>query len=176
MFELFHFQMCNYSSMDGGFFTARPIWSSYSRREAPSIRTSPQVRRQTEKSLRSPTSYPFCSVELRISVLPARRLPMGEDDHGGRALPQDLLSSNALAHGGCLLTTASYASLNGILYCQNHFWKLAVQADGAATATCRSPPRAGKNNAEPKAAEPAKDDPDTAAGAAKEDASPEHVA
>ncbi|XP_073368070.1 LIM domain-containing protein PLIM2b isoform X3 [Aegilops tauschii subsp. strangulata] len=28
------------------------------------------------------------------------------------------------AHGGCILTTASYASLNGILYCQNHFWQL----------------------------------------------------
>jgi hypothetical protein len=28
------------------------------------------------------------------------------------------------AHGGCLLTTASYAALNGILYCQHHFWQL----------------------------------------------------
>jgi len=41
------------------------------------------------------------------------------------------------ARGGCLLTTASYASHNGILYCQNHFWQ--VFKETGSYSTCSSP-------------------------------------
>ena len=63
------------------------------------------------------------------------------------------------ARGGCLLTTASYASHNGILYCQNHFWQV-FKETGSYSNLLK--PAAGKNSAA--AAEPP-----------EEEASPEQV-
>jgi hypothetical protein len=53
------------------------------------------------------------------------------------------------AHGGCLLTTASYASLNGILYCQHHFWQLFKET--GSYDNLLKPAASAKNNDEPEA-------------------------
>lgn len=74
------------------------------------------------------------------------------------------------AHGGCLLTTASYAALNGILYCQNHFWQL-FKETGSYNNLLK--PALVKNNDEPEATVPAKADPETEV--TKEEASPEQA-
>jgi len=63
------------------------------------------------------------------------------------------------ARGGCLRTTASYASHNGILYCQIHFWQV-FKETGSYSNLLK--PAAGMNAAadEPEAAaEPAKAEP-----------------
>ena len=73
------------------------------------------------------------------------------------------------ARGGCLLTTASYASHNGILYCQIHFWQVFKETGSYSNLL---QPAAGMNAAadEPEAAaEPAKAEPP------EEEASPEQV-
>jgi hypothetical protein len=67
------------------------------------------------------------------------------------------------ARGGCLLTTASYASHNGILYCQNHFWQV-FKETGSYNNLLK--PTAAKNAT---AEEPAKVEPP------KEEASPEQA-
>uniref|UniRef100_A0A0D9XL84 Folylpolyglutamate synthase n=1 Tax=Leersia perrieri TaxID=77586 RepID=A0A0D9XL84_9ORYZ len=75
------------------------------------------------------------------------------------------------AHGGCLLTTATYASHNGILHCQNHFWQLFKKTGSYDNLK----PAAAKNTGESEVAVEKKEDPETET-ANKEEASREQVA
>ncbi|XP_062200636.1 LIM domain-containing protein WLIM1-like isoform X1 [Phragmites australis] len=155
-----------------GFFTARPILNNCSRRQAPSAKTSLEVRRQIMNRYRvlnskapNKLSSMFCGtqdkcVACKKMVYPLEKMTLESEPYHKTCFK--------CAHGGCLLTTASYAALNGILYCQHHFWQL-FKETGSYNNLLK--PALTKNAEETEAAEPAKADPEMEA--TKEEAPPE---
>uniref|UniRef100_A0A452YJN4 LIM zinc-binding domain-containing protein n=1 Tax=Aegilops tauschii subsp. strangulata TaxID=200361 RepID=A0A452YJN4_AEGTS len=106
------------------FFSARLILSSFSRKQAASRKTSPHVSaKANNEQSKVPNKYGsvFCGTQDKCAACKKTVYPLEKMTLEGEPYHKTCFKC---AHGGCILTTASYASLNGILYCQNHFWQL----------------------------------------------------
>ncbi|KAL5225371.1 hypothetical protein ABZP36_012010 [Zizania latifolia] len=161
--------MCNYSSMDGVLY-CKTHFEQLFKETGTFNKNFPSGAKANREQPKVPNklSILFCGTQDKCAACKKTVYPLEKMTLEGEPYHKTCFKC---AHGGCLLTTASYASLNGILYCQNHFWQL-FRETGSYDNLLK--PASGKSNAEPNVAEPAKDDPDMAA--AKEEASPEHVA
>jgi len=149
--------MCSYSSMDGILYCKTHFEQLFKATGSFSknFPTGPKANDEQSK-VPNKLSSVFCGtqdkcVACKKTVYPLEKMTMeGEPYHK---------TCFKCARGGCLLTTASYASHDGILYCQIHFWQV-FKETGSYSNLLK--PAAGMNAAadEPEAAaEPAKAEP-----------------
>ncbi|KAL5207437.1 hypothetical protein ABZP36_031872 [Zizania latifolia] len=114
--------MCSYSSMDGVLYCKTHFEQLFKETGSFSKKFS-QGNAKTENLSRSPSklSSAFSGTQDKCAacqktVYPLEKLTLeGESYHK---------SCFKCSHGGCILTTSSYAALNGILYCKIHFSQL----------------------------------------------------
>ncbi|CAL4917436.1 unnamed protein product [Urochloa decumbens] len=130
-----------------GFFTARPILNSCSRRQAPSAKTSPQSK------VPNKLSSMFCGTQDKCTACKKTVYPLEKMTMEGEPYHKTCFKC---ARGGCLLTTATYASHNGVLYCQNHFWQVFKETGSYSNLLKPAPAKNGAD--QPEAAKPAEAD------------------
>ncbi|VAI58933.1 unnamed protein product [Triticum turgidum subsp. durum] len=115
--------MCNYSSMDGVLYCKTHFeqlfkeTGNFSKNFTPGNVANPQRRAKAPSKMSSAFSgtQDKCAA-CQKTVYPLEKLTLeGECYHK---------SCFKCSHGGCILTTSSYAALNGILYCKIHFSQL----------------------------------------------------
>uniref|UniRef100_A0A0E0NIC5 LIM zinc-binding domain-containing protein n=3 Tax=Oryza TaxID=4527 RepID=A0A0E0NIC5_ORYRU len=112
--------MCNYSSMDGVLYCKTHFEQLFKETGSFSKKFS-QGGKSSEKSDqgRAPSklSSAFSGTQDKCAACQKTVYPLekGESYHK---------SCFKCSHGGCILTTSSYAALNGILYCKIHFSQL----------------------------------------------------
>lgn len=160
--------MCNYSSMDGVLY-CKTHFEQLFKETGTFAKNFPTGAKANNDQSKVPNklSSVFCGTQDKCAACKKTVYPLEKMTLEGEPYHKTCFKC---AHGGCLLTTASYAALNGILYCQNHFWQL-FKETGSYNNLLK--PALVKNNDEPEATVPAKADPETEV--TKEEASPEQA-
>ncbi|KAE8799275.1 Pollen-specific protein SF3 [Hordeum vulgare] len=112
--------MCNYSSMDGVLYCKTHFEQLFKETGSFSKKFTPgnnllQAKAPSKMSSAFSGTQDKCAA-CQKTVYPLEKLSLeGECYHKG---------CFKCSHGGCILTTSSYAALNGILYCKIHFSQL----------------------------------------------------
>ncbi|KAG8060099.1 hypothetical protein GUJ93_ZPchr0002g26493 [Zizania palustris] len=113
--------MCSYSSMDGVLYCKTHFeqlfkeTGSFSKKLSQGGKSSDQAKAPSKLSSAFSGTQDKCAA-CQKTVYPLEKLSLeGESYHK---------SCFKCSHGGCILTTSSYAALNGILYCKIHFSQL----------------------------------------------------
>ncbi|KAI4980763.1 LIM domain-containing protein PLIM2b-like [Hordeum vulgare subsp. vulgare] len=115
--------MCNYSSMDGVLYCKTHFEQLFKETGSFSKKFTPGGKSAEKSEAKAPSkmSSAFSGTQDKCAacqktVYPLEKLSLeGECYHKG---------CFKCSHGGCILTTSSYAALNGILYCKIHFSQL----------------------------------------------------
>ncbi|VAH16967.1 LIM domain-containing protein PLIM2b-like [Triticum dicoccoides] len=139
--------MCSYSSMDGVLFCKTHFEQLF--KETGSFKKNfPTCAKANNEQSKAPNKYGsvFCGTQDKCAACKKTVYPLEKMTLEGEPYHKTCFKC---AHGGCILTTASYASLNGILYCQNHFWQL-FKETGSYSNLLK--PASAKNADEPEAA------------------------
>ncbi|AQK45038.1 LIM domain-containing protein PLIM2b [Zea mays] len=119
--------MCSYSSMDGVLYCKTHFeqlfkeTGSFSKNFTPGGKSSDKgelTRAPSKLSSAFSGTQDKCAA-CQKTVYPLEKLTLeGESYHK---------SCFKCSHGGCILTTSSYAALNGVLYCKIHFAQLFME-------------------------------------------------
>ncbi|OEL31092.1 LIM domain-containing protein PLIM2c [Dichanthelium oligosanthes] len=119
--------MCSYSSMDGVLYCKTHFeqlfkeTGSFSKKFTPGCKSSDKgelARAPSKLSSAFSGTQDKCAA-CQKTVYPLEKLTLeGESYHK---------SCFKCSHGGCILTTSSYAALNGVLYCKIHFGQLFME-------------------------------------------------
>ncbi|KAL6906547.1 hypothetical protein ACP4OV_004148 [Aristida adscensionis] len=157
--------MCNYS-MDGVLY-CKTHFEQLFKETGTFSKNFPTVAKANNEQSKVPNrlSSMFCGTQDKCAACMKTVYPLEKMTLEGEPYHKTCFKC---AHGGCILTTATYASLKGILYCQHHFWQLFKETGSYNNLLKHA---SAKNAAEAEASEPAKADPETEA--AKEEESPE---
>ncbi|RCV42244.1 hypothetical protein SEVIR_9G200200v4 [Setaria viridis] len=154
--------MCSYSSMDGVLYCKTHFEQLFKATGtfSKNFPTGPKANNEQSKVPNKLSSL-FCGTQDKCAACNKTVYPLEKITLEGEPYHKTCFKC---ARGGCLLTTATYASHNGILYCQIHFWQVFKETGSYSNLLKPAP---AKNAAgEPEAAK---------AEAAKEEASPEQV-
>ncbi|EAY79118.1 hypothetical protein EE612_052170 [Oryza sativa] len=168
--------MCSYSSMDGVLY-CKTHFEQLFKETGTFKKNFPSGTKANSEQAKIPSklSSVFCGTQDKCTACKKTVYPLEKMTMEGECYHRTCFKC---AHGGCLLTNASYASHNGILYCQNHFWQL-FKKSGSYDNLLKPASAAAENTVESEVAvaEPAKEDPETEEAAKEEEeASPEQVA
>uniref|UniRef100_A0A0E0M9E7 Folylpolyglutamate synthase n=1 Tax=Oryza punctata TaxID=4537 RepID=A0A0E0M9E7_ORYPU len=168
--------MCSYSSMDGVLY-CKTHFEQLFKETGTFKKNFPSGAKANSEQPKIPSklSSLFCGTQDKCTACKKTVYPLEKMTLEGEAYHRTCFKC---AHGGCLLTNASYAAHNGILYCQNHFWQLFKKT--GSYDNLLKPASAAENTVESEVAvavaEPAKEEPEMEEVAKEEEASPEQVA
>ncbi|KAJ3680363.1 hypothetical protein LUZ60_016641 [Juncus effusus] len=117
--------MCNYSSMEGVLY-CKPHFEQLFKETGSFNKKFPAGSKSGEKLnelSRAPSklSSMFCGTQDKCSTCKKTVYPLEKLTVEGESYHKTCFRC---AHGGCILTTSSYAALDGILYCKIHFAQL----------------------------------------------------
>ncbi|ONK57074.1 uncharacterized protein A4U43_C10F16340 [Asparagus officinalis] len=115
--------MCNYSSMDGVLYCKPHFEQLFKETGSFSKKFHTPPKSENKELSRTPSrvSTMFSGTTEKCAVCKKTAYPLetltveGENYHK---------TCFKCSHGGCTLTTSSYAALDGILYCRHHFAQL----------------------------------------------------
>ncbi|KAK1377007.1 LIM domain-containing protein PLIM2b [Heracleum sosnowskyi] len=116
--------MSNYSSMDGTLYCKTHFDQLF--KESGNFSKNFQPSRSRENSLTKSSSIAaqFSGTQDKCSVCNKTVYPLDKMTMEEQAIHKSCFKC---AHGGCSLTHSSYASLDGVLYCKNHFSQLFME-------------------------------------------------
>ncbi|KAL0295744.1 UNVERIFIED_CONTAM: LIM domain-containing protein WLIM2b [Sesamum angustifolium] len=113
--------MSNYSAMDGQLYCKAHFEQLFKESAGfTSKKFQPQKQGETNKNVSKVSSF-FSGTQDKCAVCAKTVYPLEKVTMEGEFYHKSCFKC---AHGGCLLTTSSYAALDGILYCKPHFAQL----------------------------------------------------
>ncbi|CAL4942612.1 unnamed protein product [Urochloa decumbens] len=156
--------MCTYSSMDGVLYCKAHFEQLFKATGSFSKNFPAGAKANNEQSkVPNKLSSMFCGTQDKCTACKKTVYPLEKMTMEGEPYHKTCFKC---ARGGCLLTTATYASHNGVLYCQNHFWQVFKETGSYSNLLKPAPAKNGAD--QPEAAKPAEAD--------KKEASTEQVA
>ncbi|KAG6480426.1 LIM domain-containing protein PLIM2b-like [Zingiber officinale] len=114
--------MCNYSSMDGILY-CKPHFEQLFMETGTFTKKFPTVTRSGER-IPSKYSSMFSGTQDKCATCKKIAYPLEKLMMEGENYHKTCFKCSV---GGCILTPASYAALNGILYCKHHFARLFME-------------------------------------------------
>ncbi|KAJ3682217.1 hypothetical protein LUZ60_014790 [Juncus effusus] len=115
--------MCNYSSMEGVLY-CKPHFEQLFKETGTFTKKFPSGAKERPNELTktpSKKSLLFSGTQDKCATCKKTVYPLEKLSVEGESYHKTCFKCS---HGGCLLTTSSYAALNGILYCKIHFSQL----------------------------------------------------
>uniref|UniRef100_A0ACD5V6E1 Uncharacterized protein n=1 Tax=Avena sativa TaxID=4498 RepID=A0ACD5V6E1_AVESA len=118
--------MCNYSSMDGVLYCKTHFEQLFKETGSFSKKFTPGARSGEKELSRAPSklSSIFSGTQDKCTACTKTVYPLEKMTLEGEAYHKSCFKCS---HGGCILTTSSYAALNGVLYCKIHFQQLFME-------------------------------------------------
>ncbi|KAM3388225.1 hypothetical protein ACQJBY_010792 [Aegilops geniculata] len=119
--------MCSYSSMDGVLYCKTHFEQLFKETGSFSKKFTPGNKSGDKNELsRAPSklSAAFSGTQDKCAACTKTVYPLEKMTLEGDAYHKSCFKCS---HGGCILTTSSYAALNGVLYCKIHFQQLFME-------------------------------------------------
>ncbi|KAI5013999.1 LIM domain-containing protein PLIM2b-like [Hordeum vulgare subsp. vulgare] len=119
--------MCSYSSMDGVLYCKTHFEQLFKETGSFSKKFTPGNKSGDKSELtRAPSklSAAFSGTQDKCAACTKTVYPLEKMTLEGDAYHKSCFKCS---HGGCILTTSSYAALNGVLYCKIHFGQLFME-------------------------------------------------
>ncbi|XP_051218410.1 LIM domain-containing protein PLIM2b [Lolium perenne] len=118
--------MCSYSSMDGVLYCKTHFEQLFKETGSFSKKFTPGNRSCDKELSRAPSklSSIFSGTQDKCTACQKTVYPLEKMTLEGEAYHKGCFKCS---HGGCILTTSSYAALNGVLYCKIHFGQLFME-------------------------------------------------
>ncbi|KAF2618317.1 hypothetical protein F2Q68_00042906, partial [Brassica cretica] len=117
--------MSNYSSMDGVLYCKTHFEQLFKESGNFSKNFQPGKTEKPEQSKTpSKISSIFCGTQDKCAACDKTVYPLEKVQMEGECFHKTCFKC---AHGGCMLTHSSYASLDGVLYCRHHFNQLFLE-------------------------------------------------
>ncbi|XBI47464.1 hypothetical protein VPH35_111405 [Triticum aestivum] len=115
--------MCNYSSMDGVLYCKTHFEQLFKETGNFSKNFTPGGKSAEKGEAKAPSkmSSAFSGTQDKCAACQKTVYPLEKLTLEGECYHKSCFKCS---HGGCILTTSSYAALNGILYCKIHFSQL----------------------------------------------------
>ncbi|CAH9086350.1 unnamed protein product [Cuscuta europaea] len=135
--------LSNYSSMDGVLY-CKPHFEQTLKEKGVTVRSNSIGKQGDLARTPSKLSSAFSGTQEKCAVCKKVVYPLEKVTVDGFFYHQNCFKCS---HGGCKLTTSSYAALDGLLYCKPHFSQL-FKEKGSYNNLNRS--NSGKANGEPK--------------------------
>lgn len=118
--------MCSYSSMDGVLYCKTHFEQLFKETGSFSKKFTPGTKSDRGELSRAPSklSSIFSGTQDKCTACTKTVYPLEKMTLEGEAYHKSCFKCS---HGGCILTTSSYAALNGVLYCKIHFGQLFME-------------------------------------------------